>query len=224
MATNGKLSKGELAAIPSGELRKDAAGAWNAPGGPADNGLVPTGSMSSYRTYDEQVYLYRLYQEGEGNLAAVPGTSNHGWGVAIDLPQSWMWSWLADHGARFGWKKTEAFSEPWHWNFIGGVGPFKPAFAALKKGSKGKRVRWYTKRLAFIHPSGHKAYLPRWYRRFKQPVVDAVRDFQRDQGLSVDGVIGEKTAHRISAVFHKQYVERHGRRKRRLRDKLRRRP
>jgi hypothetical protein len=139
----------------------------------------------------------------------------------VDLAETWMRSWVDDHGARFGWAKIEAFSEWWHVNFVGGVGPFKPPFEELKKGSKGKRVRFYTKRLAFIHPSAHQAYLKHWYWRFKEPVEDAVEDFQRDQEMAVDGVIGEKTAHRISAVFHKQYVERKGKRKRLLRDVVR---
>jgi hypothetical protein len=222
MSENGRLPKSDLAPIPQGELRKDAAAAWNAKQGPADNGLYPTGSMSSYRTYDEQVYLYRLYQEGKGNLAADPGTSNHGWGVAVDLALEWMRSWIDDHGARFGWRKTEAFSEWWHVNFVGGVS--FPTFEVLRRGSRGKRVRWYTKRLAFIHKPGGHAYLPRWYWRFRDPVVDAVIAFQSAQKLKPDGAIGEKTAHQISVVFHKQYVSRKGKRKRRLRDIVRRRP
>jgi hypothetical protein len=221
VAENGKLSAAELSPIPGGQLAHDAAAAWNANDGPAENGLMPTGSRSSYRLYEDQVYFWNH----QPPLAAYPGTSNHGWGKALDLAVEWMRSWIDDHGARFGWKKTEAFSEWWHVNFVGGVGPFKPAFKPLRKGSRGRRVRWYTKRLAFIHPAGVKhGYLRRWYWRYKQPVVEAVRDFQRDQELTVDGVIGEKTAHRISAVFHRQYVARKGKRKRRLRDKLRGRP
>ena len=42
--------------------------------------------------------------------------------------------------------------------------------------------------------------------------------------MEVDGVIGPKTAHRISAVFHRQWVKREGQRKRKLADRLRRRP
>jgi hypothetical protein len=174
--------------------------------------------MSSYRTYAEQVYLYRLYLEGRGNLAAVPGTSNHGWGVAVDLAAEWMRSWIDDHGARYGWRKTEAFSEWWHVNFIGGVGPFKPPFRSLSRGSRGKRVRFYTKRLAFIHKRDNGPYLKRWFWRFKGEAKLAVIAFQRDHNLQADGVIGAHTAHTISAVFHQQYVARRGKRKRHLRD------
>lgn len=203
VAENGKLAESLLDPIPGGELAKDAAAAWNAPGGPADAGLRPGGPQSSYRTYDEQVALYKLYQEGRGNLAAIPGTSNHGWGVAVDLAEEWMRSWINEHGAKYGWKKTEAFSEWWHVNYDGSV--HFPTFKTLEKGSRGKAVVHFTKRLAFIRQKGGRSYLRRWFFRFKQPVVDAVRDFQKDQGLSVDGKIGPKTAARIDAVFHRQY-------------------
>lgn len=219
MAENGKLAASELSPIPGGQLAHDAAAAWNANDGPADNGCVPTGSRSSYRLYADQQYFWNH----QPPLAAYPGTSNHGWGKAVDLAAEWMRSWVDDHGARFGWRKTEAFSEWWHVNFVGGVGPFKPPFKVLKKGSKGKRVRWYTKRLAFIHPAsedhGYLRGKPR--RKFDRFVEDAVIQFQAAHGLKADGVIGEKTAHRISGVFHRQYVARKGKRKRLLRDKLR---
>lgn len=210
MVSNGRLSKDELSPIPGGELRNDAANAWNAPSGAADAGCVPTGSMSSYRTYDEQVYLYRLYQEGKGNLAAVPGTSNHGWGVAVDLAATWMRAWIDEHGAHFGWRKTEAFSEWWHVNFVGGVGPFPPPFKILRHGSKGPRVKKYTRRLAYIHRPHGRAYLKRWYWKYKTPVVSAVKQFQKDHKLKADGVIGPKTASIITAVFRRQYHERSG--------------
>lgn len=225
MSANGRLADSELASIPGGRLAKPAAAAWNASGGPADNGLRPTGSRSSYRIYADQLYFWNLYQAGKGALAAFPGTSNHGWGNAVDLAEMWMRSWVDDHGARFGWKKTEAFSEWWHVNFVGGVS--FPTFESLsmKKGSRGKRVRWYTKRLAFIHrPHSGRPYLKRWFWRYQKPVVSGVRAFQGDQGLRVDGVIGPETAYRISRVFHKQYVARKGKRKRLARDVVRRRP
>lgn len=214
MALNGQLASSELSPIPGGQLEHLAAAAWNAPQGPAANNLRPSGPNSSYRLkspesqYGTQEYFY----SHQPPLAAYPGTSNHGWGKAVDLAEEWMRGWIDDHGARFGWKKTEAFSEWWHVNYVGGVS--FPTFVALKKGSKGKRVRWYTKRLAFIHASGHGGYLERPYGTFKDDVVSAVREFQADQDMTVDGVIGEKTAHRISAVFHKQYIARKGKRKR----------
>jgi hypothetical protein len=206
LASNGRLSASELSPIPGGELRNDAAAAWNAPGGPADNGLRPTGSNSSYRTYAAQQYYWNLYQSGRGNLAAYPGTSNHGWGIAVDLAEPWMRTWIDEHGAHYGFRKTEAYSEWWHVNYVGGVS--FPTFHPLRLHSKGKRVKRLTRRLAFIHRPKRGPYLKHWYWRFKKPVYHAVRNFQRDHGLVVDGVVGPKTLHRIDAVFHKQYQRR----------------
>jgi len=206
MASNGRLSASELAPIPGGELRDDAAAAWNAPGGPADAGLRPTGSMSSYRTYDEQLYFWNLYQEGRGNLAAAPGTSNHGWGVAVDLAEPWMRSWIDENGSKFGWRKTEALSEWWHVNYVGGVS--FPTFKTLRHGMRGPRVVKYTRRLAFIHKRKGPAYLARQHWKYKDAVVDSVKAFQRSYKLKVDGEIGPKTAAKINAVFHRQYERR----------------
>lgn len=206
MAENGKLPKSALAPIPDGELAKDAAAAWNAPGGPADAGLKPTGPESSYRTFAEQVALYKLYEEGKGNLAAVPGTSNHGWGLAVDLAETWMATWMDEHGARFGWRKTEAFSEWWHYNFDGSV--HFPTFETLKRGSKGKRVKHYTRRLAYIRHSDSGPYLKRAPGRYGKRVERAVREFQRTFDLHIDGEIGPKTGAKIDAIFHRQYARR----------------
>lgn len=55
---------------------------------------------------------------------AVPGTSNHGWGTAIDIGgrvQSWLMQKTIDSNTRngevFGWWWGEAPSEPWHFTF-----------------------------------------------------------------------------------------------------------
>ena len=222
MASNGALAQSELTAIAGGQLQHEAAEGWKAPGGPEDHGLYPGGPNSSYRRkspaseYGTQEYFWAH----QPPLAAYPGTSNHGWGLAIDLAEQWMRGWIDDHGRAFGWAKTEAFSEWWHVNFIVGSGPFRPAFEPLRKGDKGKRVRFYTKRLAFIHRPHGKPYLKRkrgfMGSHFRLDVVAAVRAFQADHGLAIDGVIGEVTARKIGEIFHRQYVARKGKRKRSL--------
>lgn len=66
-------------------------------------------------------------------LAATPGRSNHGWGLAIDLCSSEtrnadVMSWLRTKGPVFGWE-TPAWArrggsgpyEPWHWEFVPGT-------------------------------------------------------------------------------------------------------
>ncbi|MBO9556443.1 M15 family metallopeptidase [Cellulomonas sp.] len=68
-------------------------------------------------------------KEQRPTLAAAPGTSNHGWGLAVDLTggiddaASAQHTWMDAHAAEFGWvnpdwAKSERF-EPWHWEFVG---------------------------------------------------------------------------------------------------------
>jgi hypothetical protein len=116
---NGKLPASALAPIYQGNLAKEAAAGWNAMNVEARKRgveLYPTGSMSSYRTYDQQVYLYQQYLNGTGNLAAVPGTSNHGTGIAVDVPYQNMRSMIDQIGKQFGFSKSwsDAPSEWWH--------------------------------------------------------------------------------------------------------------
>lgn len=206
MSENGKLKPSELAAIPGGELSVSAAAGWNAHGGPADAGLRPEGPEGSYRDIAGQEKTWAAYKAG-GPLAAEVGTSLHGEGVCVDLKEPWMRSWIDEHGATYGWAKTEAFSEWWHVNFVGGVS--FPSFETLKRGSKGHRVKHYTRRLAFIHHADGGAYLARAPGRFGSRVERAVREFQRSYHLHVDGEIGPKTGAKIDGVFHRQYHERH---------------
>lgn len=86
---------------------------------------VPLCVTDSYRTFDSQVRLYGQ----KPALAAVPGTSNHGWGLAVDLcggAQSFgtaQYSWLAANAPAFGWvnpawaRPGAGREEPWHWEF-----------------------------------------------------------------------------------------------------------
>jgi hypothetical protein len=51
--------------------------------------------------------------------AAYPGTSNHGWGRAIDISPSDVQNWIRENGTKYGWCWGEAKSEPWHFTFCG---------------------------------------------------------------------------------------------------------
>lgn len=83
---------------------------------------------SGGRTRQEQAYLYWLYQQGRGNLAAPPGQSVHESGRAVDLGGAAHYSntpqhaWLRANAGQFGWLWTgKNFSqrEDWHWEFQG---------------------------------------------------------------------------------------------------------
>jgi hypothetical protein len=126
MSENGKLPASELAPIAQGQLATAAAAAWNAMNIEARRRgieLLPTGSMSSYRTLEQQQYLYNQYQTGRGSLAAIPGTSNHGWGLAVDVATQQMRTMIDQIGAPYGWSKktSDAPSEWWHLKYLAGI-------------------------------------------------------------------------------------------------------
>lgn len=119
MSDNGQLPPSDLAPIAGGQLRKDCAAAWNTMNIEARGlglELRPTGSASSYRSIAQQRALYALYLSGRGALAARPGTSNHGWGTAVDLATPDMRKMVDRIGAKYGWSKqwSDAKTEWWH--------------------------------------------------------------------------------------------------------------
>ena len=75
--------------------------------------------VSGFRSMASQRYLYHCYLTKKcngGNLAAVPGYSNHQSGHALDLntSASGVYSYLVNHGHAFGFRRTVP-SEKWHW-------------------------------------------------------------------------------------------------------------
>ncbi len=109
-------------------LRCDAAAAWRAMSAAfAEAFGEPVCITDSYRTYAGQV---RLYGEKPA-LAAVPGTSNHGWGLAVDLCGgierfgTAQYAWMVANAGRFGWLHPtwadpgNGREEPWHWEYAG---------------------------------------------------------------------------------------------------------
>ena len=80
-----------------------------------------------YRTLGEQ----RAVRSRRGWFAAVPGTSNHGWGRAADLcggvenAGSREYRWMAENASRYGWENPawarsggNGPREPWHWEYF----------------------------------------------------------------------------------------------------------
>jgi hypothetical protein len=83
---------------------------------------------SGYRTLAEQ----RAVKAQKGGLAAVPGKSNHGWGLAVDLCQDQTsgvkWRWINENGPTYGWQNPawalpggSGPHEKWHWEYAKGV-------------------------------------------------------------------------------------------------------
>jgi D-alanyl-D-alanine carboxypeptidase-like protein len=137
MSDNGKLPTGDLSPIPGGQLRKDAALAWLAMrsfiGRSKGIWICPTSPRTSYRQLADQQYFWNLYKSGKGALAAVPGTSNHGWGIAVDLPTPAMQAAVRESGHAYGWGirggrlSSDAPSEAWHCTFHPGAFKASPA-------------------------------------------------------------------------------------------------
>jgi hypothetical protein len=56
-----------------------------------------------------------LYKNG--GLAAVPGTSDHGWGRSLDLRlDGAALAWMRENGAAFGFRE-DVPRESWHWTY-----------------------------------------------------------------------------------------------------------
>ncbi|MEU2199976.1 M15 family metallopeptidase [Isoptericola sp. NPDC019482] len=79
----------------------------------------------SYRSYESQVSV----KASRGYLAAVPGYSDHGWGIAVDINggveerSSAQHQWLVENAAKFGWYNPDWAQadgrkpEAWHWEY-----------------------------------------------------------------------------------------------------------
>lgn len=81
---------------------------------------------------DVRIYEGKRYVRLRGAAAAVPGTSNHGRGIAIDIKNAGDFggsfhTWLSATGPALGWTNDEGRSvnEPWHWVY-GGSNPTPP--------------------------------------------------------------------------------------------------
>jgi hypothetical protein len=129
--TNGAIPAAALCplwAAPGQALRADAAAGFERLAQAyAAEFASPLCVTDSYRPLAQQV---RLYAE-KPTLAARPGTSNHGWGTALDLCggiQSFgtlQHAWMLAHAPLYGWfhpawaEPTGSRPEPWHWEFAG---------------------------------------------------------------------------------------------------------
>lgn len=120
---NGKIPEAYLRDIPGGQLVKPAAASWirlrRKIGKRQGVWICPTSPRTAYRTYQQQEYFWNLYKTGKGALAAKPGASAHGWGLAVDVPTQQMAELINKHGAEHGWQKkwSDAPTEWWHFRY-----------------------------------------------------------------------------------------------------------
>lgn len=120
-------SRCPLYAAPGQSLRRPAALAFNKMSRAYQQ---KTGSAlcvnESYRSYAAQVAI----KASHPRLAAPPGTSKHGLGLAVDLcggVQDFAnpaHVWLKANSRRYGWvhpawaERSGSLPEPWHWEFV----------------------------------------------------------------------------------------------------------
>ena len=122
-ARNGRLGDADLAPIGIRDLRlaPAAADAFRRMRAAARADGVDIGATGAYRDYASQVELARrkgLYSSG--GLAATPGTSQHGWGLALDVDvDAEGQAWLRANAAGFGFFE-DVPREPWHWEYMHG--------------------------------------------------------------------------------------------------------
>lgn len=104
--------------------------------------LTITSAADAFREYEIQERIFRerytttrlpgrptkrwnntvWYLKPGQSTAAVPGTSNHGKGLALDIKNAGgfggsFYKWMARTGPEYGWSNTEgrSINEPWHW-------------------------------------------------------------------------------------------------------------
>jgi hypothetical protein len=171
---NGRLDPGILKATAGQaggltvELVEPAARGWRALTAAAKKAghvLKQSAPGCSYRPYAVQERIFReryttvnngtpgrmwngryWYKKPGVAAAAVPGTSNHGWGLAVDLGEerdgdsgtesvdAGTVAWLIDNAHTYGYS-AELQSEPWHWRWYVGdaIPPAVRAYEAAQK-------------------------------------------------------------------------------------------
>lgn len=166
--------------------------------------------------YNSIYWVKKLINGRYPATAATPGASNHGWGLALDLAEEYdtdsapdsirsQWvQWLVTNAARYG-ISAELQSEPWHWRYVAGdaipqavldfekgqpttTTPTTPAMVfaypgtPVRLGSKGDAVKLVQAKVGAT-PDGD----------FGLVTERRVKDWQSQNGLLADGVVGPVT-------------------------------
>jgi len=126
---NGQIPLSELTQVGGYYFRNDAAQAMVALRMAYSSALGRALIINDgYRDLAGQQQAWNDYQQG-GNLAAPPGTSNHGWALAVDFGGEVYGSstsaghqWLQANSAAYGWWWAGRYFsqvESWHWEYTG---------------------------------------------------------------------------------------------------------
>jgi LAS superfamily LD-carboxypeptidase LdcB len=140
---NGRIPRNKLESINQGNHRlyKDAAQSFVRMASDAQKVGLTISVTDSYRPLEVQIGLIprkgayskdapfgtpsdtARYPKG---LGATPGTSNHGWGLAVDLNRGVSnWNqvsvWLQNNASAYGFRTISG--EPWHWEYSRPIPP-----------------------------------------------------------------------------------------------------
>lgn len=171
----------------------------------------PLYATDGYRDYATQVQL----KKEKGPYAATPGTSNHGWGRALDLASgvnsfsSDEHRWLRANAHRWGFAHPEwahngvsadGMDEAWHWEFVGGGSSEyrvkRPGKGQLGLGATGTAVREVQE---LLNDRGYRVAVDGDY---GLGTAVAVLKFQAARGLTRDGIAGDRT---LAALRPRKY-------------------
>ncbi|HSP37772.1 MAG TPA: peptidoglycan-binding protein [Frankiaceae bacterium] len=205
--TNGALPAATLSSYSS------TCRLWNQAYGPASAMVlaarkagVTLVTADCYRDYAGQVYWRTWWcNVGKCGNAAVPGTSNHGWGKAIDihdlsggLPTNGSaFQWLKANAGRFGFINPILTNESWHWEWVGDGGAMGgyqirpglftwPLTIGMNNNAEVKLLQQRLAALGFTRVSADGNFGP--------STLAAVKFVQTVNGLTPDGAVGNGTA------------------------------
>ncbi len=131
---NGEIRLRKLVEVDGCRLLPQAAEAWVAMRDAARLDGLTIGVADCYRSIGEQRAVYEAWcVAGDCAMAAEPGTSTHGYGIALDVAldgrtisfASAEFTWLVEHGPFFGFYHPEFAGiwsptpEPWHFEYLG---------------------------------------------------------------------------------------------------------
>lgn len=173
--------------------------------------LRPMGNLSSYRDINGQEYLWdHCAHPHDTNWVARPGTSNHGWGLAIDLATRAM-RWVIDQiGRKYGFSKacSDAPGEWWHikynpsctgawWKPKRPLPVIRYRRGRLMRGTQVKRLNKILRGLGFKTIRRNQGYYG-WFS------MVAVKRVQKKHGLKPDGIVGPKTWRLLLRLAHRK--------------------
>lgn len=163
---NGRMSQHRLLEVEGCLLERDAAYAFAVMMDAARTDGITLDAGDCYRSYDAQaaarsrrceeevrevtaldvvtgeriVVSEERVEVCEGPPTAKAGSSNHGWGRAIDFRsmgcRDEAFAWLQERGSEFGWVHPDwarcgrSSQEPWHWEW-GGVREVPPVLSGI---------------------------------------------------------------------------------------------